>query len=406
MSASARKHASRLARTLAVVPLSLVALLGCATIIGLDDYTVAKPKSEGNAGQGGAAGKGGAASAGQSGRAGAAHGGDAGDLGQAGDGEPSSSGSANVAGDSGAGGESGAPPQLPPIVGCDGKTAFQPNEEIIASCIMRGGCSPFSPVRTISTCVTYNTQQALPGEHCTLHKKTCEEYQACEHVGIAPPEQCSGNQKTRCEGNQAINCDTDARETYDCDALGGTCATYAYSGGTYADCKLDVSPDTTCSTETDGSKYFCHSADGEDDLLYYCEGGEAYGSSCTSLAYCSGDATAGDANCYYNLAPCSTTKTTCTGDVSNVCSDGSLFQYDCGTMGLSCSISDNTDYCLAPGCVADDVDKCTESCSADGSQLTFCYGGAPYTVDCTNYGFTHCESATTSSGTAYSACRL
>ena len=95
------------------------------------------------------------------------------------------------------------------------------------------------------------------------------------------------------------------------------------------------------------------------------------------------------------------------GNIANDCSGGSLFKYSCGTVGLSCAVTTGTEYCLAPGCTAADVDTgCTESCSDDGTQLTFCYGGAPYTVTCSDYGFTQCLSDTSDTGTPFAACRF
>lgn len=379
------KHPSRWARSIAVGSLSLTALFGCASIIGLDDYKVA-----GQAGQAGA-GKAGAGEAGEAGQGGAPEGG-------------APEGGAPASGE---GGAAGQPSEVPPIVGCDGATTFEPNEQIVTSCIIRGGCSPsFNPVRNISTCVTYDTQQALPGETCTRSATTCAEYQDCEHIGIAGDDLCGGTKVTRCVGNIAVNCDNYQVNQYsDCEALGGTCATYDYKGTTYADCKLDVTPDTNCLTETDDSKYFCHSGSAQ-DLRYYCWQGEAYGSSCSSLGYCDGDQTIGDSSCYYNLPTCSGSSVTCKNNIANVCSSGSLFKYDCGAVGLTCGITAGDDYCLAPGCKAADVKNCTESCSDDGSQLTFCYGGAPYTVDCAKYGFSHCESDTDmDSGAVFAACR-
>jgi hypothetical protein len=373
------RHPSR-ARSLAVGSLSLVSLFGCASIIGLDDYTVAKPGGHAGAAAGPSEEAGASGEAGTSGRGGAPH--------------------------SGEGGEAGL--SAPAVVGCDGVTTFEPNPQVVTSCIVRAGCNPnFDPVRNISTCVTFDTQQALPGENCTRNATTCAEYQECEHVGIAGSDLCGGSKVTRCEGNQAVNCDNYKVDQFsDCDALGGTCATFDYNGVTFADCKLDVSPDTNCVGQTDDSKYFCHSSAGKDDLRYYCWKGQAYGSSCSSLAYCDGDQAAGKSTCYYNLPKCSGSSVSCKNNIANVCSNDSLFKYDCGAVGLSCGVTAGAEYCLAPGCKVADAKDCTESCSADGSQLTFCYGGAPFTVDCADYGFAKCASDVDDQGVTFAACRF
>ena len=66
-------------------------------------------------------------------------------------------------------------------------------------------------------------------------------------------------------------------------------------------------------------------------------------------------------------------------------------------VGLGCETTGNYTsdlgrQCTAPGCTSEDIAACTESC--DGSKLTFCYGGAPLTVDCKDYGFKACNEYT------------
>jgi hypothetical protein len=414
---STRKKTSRAGaapRALALAAFSATAIFGCSAIIGLDGYSVATHNT-GDAGAPSEAGAPGEAGAGNAGSGNAGHGnGGAGNAGS---------------GNAGAGNTAGA-------VGCDGKTKFTPNEAVVTSCLMRAGCDPsFNPVRTISTCVTYDTQGALPGESCNLTSTTCKEYENCEHVGVAHDDLCGGTLKTRCEGGKAINCGnySSGDRFFDCKALGGTCGTFHYVGdgfeNDYADCIMPVAAGSCTDPAThlpisDDTKYYCESGGGtEDDLRYYCWNGVAYGASCTSLAKCKDDAVSvtvdtdggvepskegGNATCYFNLPSCGADSVTCgKGDVANDCSGGSLFKYSCGSVGLSCAITNGLEYCLAPGCKAADIDTdCKESCSDDGTQLTFCYGGAPYTVTCSDYGFTQCLSDTSDSGTTYAACRF
>jgi hypothetical protein len=397
-----RLAARSLRRALVLAPCAGLALFGCATIIGLDEYTVAN--------HAGAAGLSGAA-AGAAGLSGGAAGVGVG-----------------LAGSDGAlGGAAGARGAVQGV-GCDG-TEFQPNEDIVRSCLLRAGCDPtFNPVRTISTCVTYDTQAALPGESCNLHAQTCADFEGCEHLGVAHADLCGGTPDTgtRCQGGKAINCGNYLGDDrfFDCPALGGTCGTLTDSNGLlYADCKLDIAPDSCTGQPNSGASYFCHSHAGQDDLRYYCWGGAAYGASCSSLATCvnnppsagGGEAGAGgaapvlgNATCYFKTEQCSAPATpTCANDVATVCADGALFKYDCGAVGLSCAIDAGSEYCFAPGCKSADVDtNCQETCSADHSSLTFCYGGAPYTVKCSDYGFNGCLSDTGSDGTVFAACRF
>jgi hypothetical protein len=374
--------------------LSVLGVFGCAQIIGLDEYTVAQH------GSAGASAGGGAGSAGKGDKAG-------------------ESGAGGQGGESGGGAGAG---ERPPLVGCDGKTEIEPNEQIVRSCILRAGCDPtFAPVRTISTCVTYNTQAALPGETCNLTSTSCADYEACEHVGVAHEDLCSAiSGGTRCNGDLAINCENYPGDDrfFDCAALGGTCGTFKYQDTLYADCKLDISPDSCAGMPSTDAKAFCHSGGGKtDDLRYYCWDGQAFGASCSSLASCidtpsdgSSDPSAvGNASCFFDTESCNgPDSVSCSGDMATVCSGGSQFKYNCGSVGLSCSISGKNEYCLAPGCNAADVDvACQESCSDDGSRLTFCYGGAPYTVDCGDYGFKQCSAGTDpDSGRTFAACRF
>ena len=400
----ARQLAENSSRVLLLAPLAMLSLFGCATIIGLDEYTVAKSGGAGTS-PGGGAGKDGS-SAGRGG----------------GNGEAGASGIGGESGESGNGGQSGGG-QLPPIVGCDGQTAFEPNEQIVRSCILRAGCDPtFAPVRTISTCVTYDTQAALPGEACNLTSTSCANFEACEHVGIAHGDLCGGSSATgtRCQGDLAVNCGNYEGDDrfFDCAALGGTCGTFTYNGTLFADCKLDISPDSCVGMPSTDAKAFCHSGGGKtDDLRYYCWGGQAFGASCSSVASCidtpsdgsSDPSQVGNAGCFFDTDSCpGPDSASCKSGVATVCSSGAKFSYNCGSVGLSCGITGGSEYCLAPGCEAADVDvACQESCSDDGSSLTFCYGGAHYSVDCAEYGFKRCASGTDpDSGRTFAACRF
>lgn len=400
-----------LSRAILVLPVVLLTALGCASIIGLDDYTVAggggRSGSAGNVGTGGRSG--GNGEGGSSADAGSPPGtGQSGSVGEAG----TTSGAGQTGnGDAGAAGGGG----LPHVVGCDGVTSFQPNEQLVRSCLLRAGCDPtFNPVRTVSTCVTYNTQAALAGESCNLNSTTCEDFENCEHVGVAHDDLCGGNKKTRCVGGLAVNCGnyTGGDRFFDCGAMGATCGTFPLSSTDptlYADCKYDVAPDSCAGAPDSDTSTYCHSAAGQADVRYYCWGGQAYGNSCSAFATCQDSGTdPGQAGCFFDTQSCTSPATpTCNKGVATVCSSGSLFKYDCGSVGLSCAITSATEYCLAPGCKAADVDSgCTESCSLDGSTLTFCYGGAPYTVNCEDYGFTQCRSGVSDDGAPFAACRF
>ncbi len=378
MSARTNGKASSVRRAMTLAVVSSLGVFGCSQIIGLGDYTV-----------GSSAGGAGASEAGA----------------------PAEGGANSAAGEAGAGGTPGSGV----IVGCDGTTPFQPTESVVRSCILRAGCDPsFNPVRPISTCVTYNTQAALPGEQCNLPSQTCADFEACEHVGVAHDDLCGGSKGTRCENGLAINCGNyqGGDRFFDCNALGNGCSLLTYTNGTiYADCTIDIAPSTCEGQPDDDGSFYCHSASGQDDSRYYCWGEKAFGNSCSSLGKCIDDQETnggGQGSCFFNLQHCTTpVSPTCNNNVVNDCSAGDLFKYDCTSAGLECNTtSSGSEYCLAPGCNGEDVDsKCTEHCSDDGTQLTFCYGGAPVTVNCADYGFTQCLSDTNDSG-AFAACRF
>jgi len=386
-------------RALIWLPISLLSVLGCSTIIGLDDYTVAKQGTGGQSGTGGRSGTGGAGAS----------------AGSTGNGEAGAAGGGELGAATGAGGV-GAPQAA---LGCDGQSTFAPEADLIRSCILRAGCTPnIDPVRTISTCVSLNTQAALPGETCNLTSQTCAGYEACEHTGIAHADLCGGTKKTRCDNDVAINCGNyNVDQFFDCAGLGGTCGTYTYAptGEVFADCKLAVTAGA-CTGVTDITASFCQSgSNGTPDARYYCYGGQAYGQSCGQYASCfdttgaDADSTP-DATCFFNFAETcigQPDSAMCSKGVATTCAGEAVIHYDCGSSGLACASAGPNPYCVAPGCTKATVDACSESC--DGTKLTFCYGGAPYSVDCTDYGFTSCLEGTMtnsdSSTAPFAACR-
>ncbi|HEX3774975.1 MAG TPA: hypothetical protein VHV51_10955 [Polyangiaceae bacterium] len=381
-------------RALALLPLTLLSALGCSQIIGLSDYDVAPSGGSGgsagtvsNAGSanGGSGGKAGGSSAGSgNAKAGESAGGEAGALGEAGTG--GSSGSSTTGGSAGS---AGGPATGP--LGCDGKTTFTLNDGVVRSCILRMGCDPFEPVRSISTCVTNNTQDAFAGERCNLKSTTCADYEACEHNGIAGDDLCPSNRfgTDYCSGTKAVSCTEDGQFSswIDCVGVGGTaCGTYVSGGVTVSDCLVNES----CVGTTPGD-YTC-STEATPLYEYQCTGNKAYGFKCGDFAYC--DDSSGTAGCYLTAQTCGADSTTCsTTNIAKVCSGGGEYDYDCGSVGLKCQVGaadadGDTNYCLAPGCKPADVNTCAEFCN--GSKLDFCYGGAQVEVDCTDYGFTGC----------------
>ena len=282
------------------------------------------------------------------------------------------------------------------VLGCDGRTTFAANAQVVRSCILRVGCSPYQPLTSISDCVTLNTQNAAPGAQCNLKSTTCADFQKCEGFGIAGSDLCSTQGGGRCVGSKAVNCDNTGTSTsyfIDCAAAGGTCQIKTGAGATaVADCRV-----VSSCTETDDRSH-C-----SENYSYACVSGTGYGFSCGAKGYCY----APDGGCYLlGSSSCSIDSETCRGNVREICATPDLFKYDCASVGLGCGPdSAGGTWCLAPGCTAADYKgrKCVESCS--GTELTLCYGGVPYTVNCQNYGFSTCfDGLSAPNLTSYATC--
>jgi hypothetical protein len=287
----------------------------------------------------------------------------------------------------GAAGEAGdGEIDLVPAVGCDG-SEISLDPSIVRSCVLNVSCSPFDPIDTISVCVSLNTQLTYRSTDCR-DARSCADVTACTGEG-RDAALCEGSTGGwRCVNNQAVNCALNF--FVDCDAYGGECQLYDDPvEGNRARCV--VVP--TCS-ESAGT-YQC--APGE--RLYECEDGVGFGRDCSLYGgHCTDQGAR--TSCQDDLPTCDGDSTECVGEVSSQCIDGELYQADCASVGLSCD-SDTT-YCLAPGCEASDWDSCSETCA--GSELTLCYGGAPYTVDCRDFGFAGCTNFRRGDGVVYAAC--
>jgi hypothetical protein len=127
---------------------------------------------------------------------------------------------------------------------------------------------------------------------------------------------------------------------------------------------------------------------GATDIAYTCVNGQAFGTNCRDVG-----AECRDGSCYYVLESCPTPGVSCNGSATlDICYDtNELAGYDCAP-GLGCVEDAATADCRAPGCSTDET--CNESCS--GTELTFCYGRVPVTIDCAEYGFRTCITTTLS----------
>jgi hypothetical protein len=382
---------------------ALAAAGGCGQILGISDYEVDPKLGSSSSSAGGEGGNGDTGSGGKDGVAGTTStagkattagqpneggvGGEpmVGSLGGAGAGPgPDPIAGAGAGGEAGAG---GAPP-LDKFTGCDG-TPFQGNEAIVRSCILRVGCQIWNyPSDSISRCVSQNTQNTYEGTKCTLDAQTCADITDCEGSHIEKTF-CTGKADGQyCNGNEVVTC-SDYPHARDCTKYGGTCHDFGVELGSSTetvDCALSAV--TTCAATTVEGQ--CGGA--SNAYRYQCEGTVAYGTKCSNFA-ASCQEVGGDIGCYYPLNNCSVEGVSCANGRATWCDGASKAIFDCGSVGLGCATEgdyyeDNGRQCAAPGCTPTDVVDCKESCK--GTNLTFCYGGAPVTVDCKDYGFTKC----------------
>jgi hypothetical protein len=294
----------------------------------------------------------------------------------------------------------------PPTCGSGLPTTSPAFQNIVKSCAVAEACAPGGFILDMSDCITEDFLHSVPEFSCLLGISSCAQYEACQGGGIPTTAQCpSTHQAPFCtDAGVGINCGGSLYNAIalDCAVLGGTCTVYSTDAGSAADCKVLSS----CS-KPDPTTEYCSGND-----LYECIGGAGYGQTCGSNATCIADPSNGT-TCYFNTGSCNYSGIdtyTCNGNTVDWCTEvnnaGELFPFNCSTAGLTCngnSDGQGNAGCLAPGCTANDLANCTESCS--GSMASVCVGGAPYTFDCSAIGFTTCATLSDSNGNSYVACQ-
>ncbi len=295
----------------------------------------------------------------------------------------SESGNGGASGASGAG--SAGQSALPALVGCDGRRT-PIDADVVRSCVLKVSCSPFDPVDLISACVTLNTQLTYPSADCRS-AMSCADVTRCTGEGFTQTPCAADDPAWKCDGSKVVNC----RDGYflDCAAYAGSCALYTdATQGERAGCQ--VLPQ--CSD--DAGQLHCAGS-----VLYECEQGVGFGQDCAqSGRVCLDDGVS--AGCFDALPSCDADSMACLDDVATTCSGGELVQSNCGSVGLRCDPSSLD--CLAPGCGPEKWESCEETCS--GSELTLCYGGAPYSIDCKDFGFASCETFRRGDSVVYAVC--
>jgi hypothetical protein len=355
------------ARGVSLRRLSLPTMLAFAVLAGcsIDDRKLTEHDGLGDdsGGRGGNAGTDSGGSSGSSGRGGTS----------------ATGGAAGRGGSSGTSGSGG----FDAARDCDGDP-IDIDADVVRGCLMQVGCNPFVPSTSLSFCISNQRLRTFSQDDCGSGAMNCDDYLECRGQGYYDGADCTSGEPVYCESETlGVAC---ARYPYaiDCGKFGGTCATYTDDGG---DERVWCSfPELGTCTDPAGA-YQCST----DDIAYTCVGGTAYGNDCQLLG-----STCRDGTCYYVLPGCSEPGATCgTATRLDLCFEDTsdVARYECA-QGLGCKETSTSAGCVAPGCAINEA--CTESCS--GTELTFCYGGSPVTLDCTDYGFRRCLESTPANG--------
>jgi hypothetical protein len=279
---------------------------------------------------------------------------------------------------------------------------------LVNTCVFVTSCDPYVLPLQLSDCIT-NTTLDGAGDggpfSCLSTITDCNGYYACQGVRLATGSatECSGFASS-CSGNVAYDCSGGADggvpspgTVTNCALTPGPCQTYTDTlGNSRADCVVVPSctvPDGGGSQCSGNNIYTCVSTDGGTT-------GIGYGRNC-GQATCV--ANANDARCSFvggglcgavssNACNGATLQETCTSPTQQ-------FNYDCSRAGGTCNTDTLGNHgCVSPGCPLSTT--CAESCN--GTLVTTCVGGAPYTVDCLGYGqFRRCFATTGSSPVAW-----
>ncbi|HEY4014780.1 MAG TPA: hypothetical protein VGM06_15660 [Polyangiaceae bacterium] len=275
-------------------------------------------------------------------------------------------------------------------------TAFA---NLVKTCVEVASCDPFVLLVPISECITQDVLHASgvgTAFDCLSNITDCNGYYACQGVRFATASECP-TFASQCIGNVAYNCDFSfLGQVTNCALIpGGTCVHHTEGSDDLADCIVQpsctVAGTNTCVTNSNST---CTTVTGQATNV-------GLGRACVD-ATCT---TASGVGCTFDgTALCDTeNSSSCNGTtVAQQCGlPAQAFNYDCTTAGGTCAPNGATAaLCVSPGCTAAQAANCVESC--DGANtITVCVGGAPYAIDCTQYGFGSCN--TTTGGNAYCA---
>jgi hypothetical protein len=277
------------------------------------------------------------------------------------------------------------------------QTAFR---DLVNACVLAISCDPYLFPISLSDCITLDALHATPYYSCLSTITSCtgasNSYYACQGLRLATlaATECPGI-TSKCTGNVAFDCSgvvpfsgANGLVT-NCNLLGGTCTTYTdLNSNSRADCL--VVP--TCTVSGSGLQCSGNNLYACTPLTMGASTGIGVGNTCSANATCTTTASGGT-DCYPNgSATCTAPGTaSCNGGTMQSCSvAGQTFDYDCTQAGGTCATGGATGAaCVSPGCSA--TTQCAEACNTGTGVITACVGGAQYSIDCTQYGFTGCN---------------
>lgn len=255
-----------------------------------------------------------------------------------------------------------------------------PESALVQSCVLGNACDPLVPQFTLSMCITYDTPTG-----CASRAEDCSDMAKCNKRQWEPDSACSrGESGWKCAGARAIQCGDERPWSVDCGSLGGTCLLYTGS---------QTDPTWPCWIEApsgcDGAPdvFACSG-----DIRYTCRDGLTYGVDCSQVGLSCIEDAAGEAYCGTVRSSCDEPSTSsCVDNAVELCSaSGLAFSYDCSRGSGACKTDGSQEwYCPARGCSPEDELQCVEEC-LDSRVMKVCVGGAPYHIDCADYGFSKC----------------
>ncbi len=226
----------------------------------------------------------------------------------------------------------------------------------------------------------------FPSFACMEQATTCAELSACSAPTPADDALCGGKTGNVCANGVALEGCPKPTSVTDCTALGVACQASA-SGASCAPVTCDASNALHCEGNTlVGCDPMTGSIVDQDCTLptsYVDSNGGVYPYPLVGACV--------NAQCTGAGAPCTSIDPedyTCQGSVIAGCGNGHAATFDCTTLnlGLTCSDQGEGAYCIRPNAECDRLAQ--ETCN-DGV-ITFCLFGVTTTVDCKSYGFSGC----------------